>query len=215
MDVDVEIGGTDQLFNMMMGRHLMHKMKRKNKFVMTTKLLTDAQGNKIGKTEGNTTALIAPPDQIFGAIMSFPDETIVTGLEYLTNVPMEEIQQIQKSIKPGQNSLQFKKRLAFEVVKQLNGQQAAEKAQKDFENIFQKGQKPEEIETVKIDNSSQDLVEFLSKHNLAASKSAAKRLLEQGAIEIDGVTTKKAQVEFKEGQVVKIGKRKFVKILIE
>src|SRR3989338_4984634 len=90
MDVDVEVGGSDQLFNMMMGRHLMHKMKRKNKFVMTTKLLTDAQGAKVGKTTGNTINLTDTPDNIFGAIMNFPDDVIVTGLEYLTDISLEE-----------------------------------------------------------------------------------------------------------------------------
>ena len=95
MDIDVEVGGRDQLFNMMMGRHLMHKMKRKNKFVMTTQLLTDPQGNKIGKTEGNAIALTDAPEKIFGAIMNFPDDVIVKGLEYLTDISWDQLQSIQ------------------------------------------------------------------------------------------------------------------------
>src|SRR3990167_9158818 len=81
MDIDVEVGGRDQLFNMMIGRDLMHKMKHKNKFVMTTQLLVDSQGNKIGKTEGNAIALTDTPQKIFGAIMNVPDDVIVKGLE--------------------------------------------------------------------------------------------------------------------------------------
>lgn len=212
MDVNVEVGGNDQLFNMMMGRHLMHKMKHKNKFVMTTQLLTDAQGNKVGKTKGNAIALVAPPGQIFGAIMNFPDETVINGLKYLTDVPQEEIQNIEKLIKSGQNPLQFKKKLAFEIVNQLDGENAAKKAQEDFENTFQKGKTPENIMTVQIKNPQVNMIDFLAENKLVESKSQAKRLLDQGAIEIDGQTIKKPQVEFQDGQVVKIGKRKFVRI---
>src|SRR3990167_651113 len=133
MDVDVEVGGRDQLFNMMIGRDLMHKMKRKNKFVMTTQLLVDTEGNKIGKTEGNAIALTDPPEKMFGAIMNFPDDVITQGLESLTDVPQEEIESAKNAIKRGRNPLQFKKTLAFEVVKQLNGEKTAQKAQEEFE----------------------------------------------------------------------------------
>src|SRR3990167_428576 len=102
MYVDVEVGGRDQLFNMMIGRDLVHKMKHKNKFVMTTQLLVDSQGNKIGKTEGNAIALVDPPDTIFGAIMTFPDDAIVKGLEYLTDIDLLEIQLIQETLKKGE-----------------------------------------------------------------------------------------------------------------
>lgn len=212
MDVDVEIGGRDQLFNMMMGRHLMHKLKRKNKFVMTTALLLDSQGNKIGKTEGNATALTADPGQIFGAIMNFPDETIVNGLAYLTDVPQEEIQNIEKTIKSGQNPIQFKKKLAFEVVKQLDGQDAAHTTQKNFEKVFQEGGKPEEIPTIKINKSPVDIINLLVENKLVNSRSQAKRLLEDSAIEVDGGVVKNSQVDLKNGQVIRVGKKVFVKI---
>ncbi|OGD86609.1 tyrosine--tRNA ligase, partial [Candidatus Curtissbacteria bacterium RBG_13_35_7] len=88
MGVDVEIGGRDQLFNMMIGRDLMHKIKHKNKFVMTTQLLVDNQGNKIGKTEGNAIELTLPAVKMFSAIMNFPDDVITKSLEYLTDTPM-------------------------------------------------------------------------------------------------------------------------------
>src|SRR3989338_8048187 len=126
MDVDVEVGGRDQLFNMMIGIDLMHKMKRKNKFVMTTQLLVDTEGNKIGKTEGNAIALTLPPEDMFSAIMNLPDDVITKSLEYLTDVPMAEIKNIEADIKKGANPMQFKKKLAFDVVKQLNTKQAAQ-----------------------------------------------------------------------------------------
>lgn len=214
MGVDVEVGGRDQLFNMMMGRELMHKMKRHNKFVMTTALLTDAQGNKIGKTTGNAINFSDSPDIIFGAIMNFGDDVITKGLEYLTDVPMEKIELIAAKIKGGQNPLQFKKMLAFEIVAQLNSKTEAEEAEAEFEKVFQKGESPESIPTVTINQPNVELADFLINNNLAASKSAAKRLLYQKAIEIDGQTVKNDEVEFEDNQVLKVGKRKFVRIKI-
>lgn len=215
MKVDLEIGGSDQTFNMLCGRTLVKEMLSKGKFVLTTPLLADSQGNKIGKTEGNVIALTDPPNQLFGEIMSLSDDIIIKGLEYLSDVPQEEIQNTKKAIKSGQNPLPFKKRLAFEVVKQLNGEEAAQKAQSEFESVFQKKQKPDEIESIRVEKAEINLVEFLVNNRLAESRSAAKRLLDQGAIEIDGQTIKDQEVEFKEGQVVKIGKRRFVKIEVQ
>lgn len=214
MDVDVEVGGRDQLFNMMMGRDIMHKMKRKNKFVMTTTLLVDAQGNKIGKTTGNVINFSDSASTIYSAIMNFPDDVIVKGLECLTDVPIEEIQNVRKGIESGQNPIKFKKLLAFEVVKQLHGEKEAKEAQENFEKVFQQGQSPDSVPTITIKNSSVELVDFLVENNLAASKSAAKRLLDGGSIEIDGLLLKNPAVDFKNGQVVRIGKKKFVRIKV-
>ncbi len=214
MDIDVEVGGRDQLFNMMIGRDLMHKMKRKNKFVMTTALLTDSQGNKIGKTEGNAIALVDPPNTIFGAIMTFPDDAIVKGLEYLTDIDLLEIQLIRDTLKKGENPIKFKKQLAFEIVKQLHGQKAAESAQKEFESTFQKGNTPSEIPIIKIAEPSVELVDFLAENNLAPSKSEAKRLIKEGAIEVDGQTISETEIKFENNQVMKVGKKKFVRIML-
>lgn len=208
LETDVEIGGRDQLFNMMMGRTLVSKMKRKNKFVMSLPLLVDKEGAKIGKTRGNAITLSDSPAKIFGAIMSFSDSVIASGLECLTDIDMEEI----KKIKSGENPLRFKKILAFEVVKQLYDQKTAETAEHEFENVFQKGQFPSEVQTIKVDSPQVNLADFLAKNNLIASKSQAKRLIDEGAIEIDGQTVNNQEVEFKNGQIVKIGKKKFVKI---
>ena len=214
MDVDVEVGGRDQLFNMMICRDLMHKMKRKNKFVMTTQLLVDIHGNKIGKTEGNAIALTLPPNEMFSSIMNFPDDVITKSLEYLTDSPMEEIKKIEADIKKGANPMQFKKKLAFDVVKQLNTKQAAQRAQKEFEGLFQKGGISDSIPTIKVKSPSIELVNFLVENNLAPSKSEAKRLLKEGAIEIDRRTVKTSQIQFENNQVIRVGKKIFAKIRI-
>ncbi|HSX18915.1 MAG TPA: tyrosine--tRNA ligase, partial [Candidatus Saccharimonadales bacterium] len=175
MDVDVEVGGHDQLFNMMMGRHLMRKLKGKDKFVMTLPLLTDKEGNKIGKTSGNAVALTDTPTMIFGDIMSIPDNVIYDSLLCMTDISIEKKESINKAMIQGENPVQFKKLLAFEVVKQLHGEEAAKKAQEDFENTFSKGQIPQDVPTIKIKEASVELVDFLVDNNLAPSKSEAKR----------------------------------------
>ena len=215
MDVDVELGGRDQLFNMMMGRHLMHKMKNKNKFVMTTQLLVDKEGNKVGKTSGNAIVLTDPPEKIFGAVMSFPDEVIINGLECLTNVSQQEIESIANEIKGGKNPIQFKKRLAFEIIAQISTQKEAEIAQNQFEKLFQKGETSGEMPTIKLKLPAVELVDFLVENNLAPSKSEAKRLISQKAVEIDGQTVEESEVEFTNNQVIRVGKKNFVRIILE
>lgn len=214
MDVDVEVGGRDQLFNMMMGRDLMHKMKRKNKFVMTTQLLADSQGNKIGKIEGNTIALTIPSDEMFSALMNLPDDVITKSLEYLTDIPMEELKKIEAQIKKGANPMQFKKRLAFEIVKQLNTEESAQKAQKEFEKLFQKGGISNSLPTIKVKSPSIELVNFLVENNLAPSRSEAKRLIKERAVEVGGRIVEESEIMLENNQVMRVGKKKFVTIIL-
>lgn len=216
MDVDMEIGGSDQMFNMLMGRKLMRHMKKKEKFVMTTSLLTDSAGVKIGKTEGNIIALADKPEDLFTNIMALGDDVIIKGLEYLTDVSYEEIKIIENKIKTGENPLSYKKKLAFEVVKQLNDASAAQKAQEEFERVIQKHELPSEIIEITLGPDDGEFIneDFLVNINLAASKSAAKRLFEQGGVEVDGskITDPKETVAIKNDMVIKIGKRKIVKL---
>lgn len=216
MDVDMEIGGSDQMFNMLMGRKLMRHMKKKEKFVMTTSLLTDSAGVKIGKTEGNIIALADKPEDLFTNIMALGDDVIIKGLEYLTDVSSEEIKTIENKIKTGENPLSYKKKLAFEVVKQLNDASAAQKAQDEFERVIQKHELPSEIIEITLGPDDGEFIneDFLVNINLAASKSAAKRLFEQGGVEVDGskITDPKETVAIKNDMVIKIGKRKIVKL---
>ena len=180
MAVDVEIGGSDQLFNMMMGRDLMHKLKRKNKFVITTPLIVDAQGQKIGKTTGNVIAIADPPEKLFGGIMSLPDDVIIQCLETLTDIPMEEVGKIKNEMKKGKNPMIFKKKLAFEIVKQLNPLKDAQRAQEEFESVIQKKLMPFQIPTVK--SSGATISEILIDSGLSGSMSESKRLVQQGAV---------------------------------
>src|SRR3989344_1984398 len=217
MNVDLEIGATDQTFNMLMGRKLMRHMLKKDKFVMVTPLLTDSEGKKIGKTEGNIIGITNKPTELFTKIMALTDDMIVKGLEWLTDISIKEIQTIATQTKYGTNPLEFKKRLAFEIVKQLNTEDDAKKAQDHFEKTVQKKELPEEMPIVNLPQtlvSGATIVDTLVGLNLAESKSDAKRLTEQGGVAINNEIIKDPNSIFlpKEGAIVRVGKRKFIRI---
>jgi len=215
MDVDLEVGGSDQMFNMLYGRTLMKKIKNKEKFVLTTKLLVDPKGEKMGKTEGNVVNLDEKPEQMFGQIMSWPDTIITLGLELCTDVSMEEISQINQEIKQGKmNPRDAKVRLAKEIITVHHNKEAAQEAEKEFNKIFQKKERPSEMPVYKIKAQQIDVLDLLFKIRLALSKSKAKQLIEQGGVKIDDVKIKdwKEKITIKDNIIVQVGKRKFVKI---
>jgi len=215
MNVDLEIGGSDQTFNMIAGRHLMKALKKKEKFVLTTKLLLDKKGRKIGKTTGNTIFLNANSSEMFGAIMAFPDETIIAGLELLTDIPAKEILEYQNLLKTKNvNPVEIKKRLAFEIVKLNYGNKKAEKSQKEFERVFKKKKFPTKIPKIKIKEKSLSILNLLVKTKLVSSKSEAKRLIIQGGVRIENIIQKdwKKNIKIKKGMVIQIGKRRFIRL---
>lgn len=215
MDVNLEIGGSDQMFNMLVGRDLMRKLKRKEKFVLTTKLLVDLKGEKVGKTTGNALFLNASPDDMFGGIMSFPDDVIILGFELLTQVPLQLIKQRQEALKSGKiNPMDLKKQLAFEIVKMYHSEKAAQNAQKEFEKVFQKQKLPTKIPVFKTKKTNWLLINLLVESKLIPSKSEAKRLIRQGAVEINKqkTTNPKTKIKIKDGMIIRVGKRKFIKL---
>lgn len=218
MNVDLELGGNDQTFNMLAGRKLVKEMLGKEKFVMTTPLLTDSSGNKIGKTEGNVIALTAKPADLYGMIMSLGDDVIVKCFEYLTDIPMEEAQLIAKKIEAGENPMIHKKKLAYTLTAMLNSEKDAKQAQEEFERVFQKQQTPMyNILTYYTQTKEENIIDILVNSKLAQSRSEAKRLVEQGGVEIDGkrVESIKYKVLSKDGMIIKAGKKRFVKIKIK
>ena len=150
MDVDLEIGGNDQMFNMMAGRDLMKAVKNKEKFVLTMKLLVDPSGKKMGKSEGNMITLEDSAEDIYGKAMSYPDTMIINGLELLTNISLEVIENIKKSLEEGENPMNYKKTMAFEIVKTIKGKEEAQTAQKHFESTVQKKETPEQVTSYKL-----------------------------------------------------------------
>jgi len=204
---------------MLVGRDLMRRMKEKEKFVLTTKLLVDARGEKAGKTTGNALFLDATPEDMYGGIMSFPDETIIPGFELLTQISLQSIEAMKKEMRAGKtNPMNLKKQLAFEIVKMLYGEKDAKNAEKEFEQVFQKGEKPEDVKELKIENKELNIADLLMKSRLVKSRSEGKRLIQQGGIDIDGKALKinvNDKISIKDGMIIRIGKRKFVKIKIK
>lgn len=188
MSIDLEIGGTDQTFNMLAGRSLLKAMRGKEKFVLTTPLLTDSRGVKIGKTEGNVIALTDKPEDLYGKIMSLPDDIIVKGLEYLTDTPLEEVREVEKAIESGQNPMQFKKKLAFEIVSQLNNRERAASAQDEFERVYKEGKLPSSIQAVSLSKdfiSTATVAQVFLESGLVSSNSEAKRVITQGGTAVN------------------------------
>ncbi len=216
MNVDLEIGGSDQTFNMLCGRTLIKQMRNKEKFVMTTPLLTDSKGVKIGKTEGNVIALTDKPEDLFGKIMALPDDVILKGFEYLTDVLADQIKNIEDNIKKGENPISFKKQLAFEIVRQLNTQEVAKEAQESFEKTIQKKETPNEIPVIVVPQtfrSGATITDALVEFKLAQSRAEAKRLIQQGGTSVYGEVARDPNAPFipEDEGVIKVGKRTFIK----
>jgi len=208
MDVDLEIGATDQLFNMLAGRTLQKVMNKKNKFVLTTPLLEDSSGKKIGKTEGNVIAIESAPDELFGQIMSLGDDIISNGLEYLTSVPMSLVEQA-KGVSGGR-ARELKKKLAFEVVASLNDKTAAELAKESFEGAFEKGGEPTQIK--KISGAvGKTILESLVEDGVVESRTELRRLVDSGAISDTDSGEKITDPSFIPDKpiTIKIGKHRF------
>jgi len=219
MDVDLEIGGSDQTFNMLVGRTLMKAMKKKEKFVLTTKLLVDAKGEKVGKTAGNALFLNTSPANLYGGLMSFPDEVIILGFELLTQLPMLKIRENQQALEKGKvNPMVLKKQLAFEIVKMYHGEKEAKSAEKEFEWVAQKGKSPSQIppspKPVKPGVYLAPQLCFTSGATVGTAE--AKRLIRQGGVEFEGkkIMDPQKKLTVKGGEVLRTGKRKIFKIKI-
>lgn len=196
MAVDLEIGGNDQMFNLLAGRTLEKAYKNKEKFCLTTKLLTDPSGAKMGKTTGNTVNLTDTPNDIFGKIMALPDSLLPLGFELLTDMDL-----------PKTEPMTAKKTLAFELVKQLRGLTKAQTAQKHFEQTFQ--QKSPEYKQEVLAKANL----MLTVAGLVGSNSEAKRLIQQGAVDINSVKANTPTAAVQAGDRLKIGQKTFVKVI--
>ena len=201
MDVDLEVGGNDQLFNMMMGRTLMKAIKGKEKFVLTTKLLVDKEGKKVGKTTGNALFLDSTPNDFFAGIMSFPDEVIYLSFELLTEVPLDAVEEKAKK-----HPMEAKKELAFEVVKLLWGEKGAKEAQGAFEETFQDRKPTFDIKV----SAGQTLSETIAPFTQRQSISNAKELIKQNAVDINGNASSDPSLKVKAGDKIKVGSRTFL-----
>ncbi|MDP2664155.1 MAG: tyrosine--tRNA ligase [bacterium] len=215
LDVDLEIGGSDQVFNMLIGRELLRKMKKKEKFVMTLPMVLGTDGEPMSKTSGNCIWLDDSPEQMFGKVMSVPDSLIVSYYELLTDISSKQVQGVKKSLLQKKvNPKELKKKLAFEIVEIYHSSREAEKAKREFEKVFEKKELPSAIPSLRIGVKNINILDLLVRAKLASSKSEAKRLILQGGVKIGGSIQKDwgKTVEIKKTLVLQVGPRKFARI---
>jgi len=203
LDADVEVGGNDQTFNMLVGRDLAKEILHKSKSVIAMKLLEDNTGKKMGKTENNMVAFDDGPEEMFGKVMSWSDSLIKIGFELCTDIAPE-------SLNFADNPRDLKMKLALEIVKVFHGEEKANEARESFIKTFQRGEVPEDVEEVE---AREKPIETLVASGAASSTSAARRLFDEGAV-TDVTENRKLSLKdnFKPGNVYKIGKHRFIKI---
>ena len=236
---DVEFGGTDQKFNLLVGRELQSMVGQPPQQLFLVPILTGTDGSqKMSKSLGNYIGVAEPPDEIYGKVMSISDSLIMDYFELLTDVTDEELEEFRQGLRDESiNPMILKKRLAKEIVTQLYDQKAAEEAEEHFIKVFQKREVPEEIKEhrfsfsevatppadsviesrktgmkiIKMDDY--DIRDIIVKTNLAKSRSEASRLIAQGAVSIDGEKISTNLATVKSGSIIKVGKRRFAKVV--
>src|SRR3990172_11803131 len=206
LDTDLEIGGTDQTFNMLIGRELMQKMRGKEKFVLTVPMILGTDGKPMSKTSGNCVWLDDEPSEMYGKLMSIPDEQIDSYLELATDIPQVELDSAKK-LAP----LDKKRLLALTVVKMYHGEEKAQQVQKEFKNVFSKGGIPEGAPVWKIAGQKVDLISLLAEKWFTSSKSEARRFLEQGGVSLNEKKLTEPEAILESG-ILKIGKKTFISI---
>lgn len=208
LDVDCELGATDQEFNMLAGRTLQKIYGKRDKFILTTPLIEGTDGRKMSKTYDNCIYLTDKPKDMFGKIMSVKDELMEVYFECCTNISMKEVRAILKG-----NPRDAKARLAREVVALYHGADAATKASEEFDNVFKGGGVPENMEEVTVKPGIL-LIDVLVQYKLASSKSEARRLIEQGGVKLNNKTVESPETKIQEG-ILKVGKRKFLWVILK
>ncbi|NCO23606.1 MAG: tyrosine--tRNA ligase [Candidatus Infernicultor aquiphilus] len=223
LQADIELGGTDQKFNLLVGRNIQREYNQEPQIIITLPLLEGTDGiEKMSKSLGNYIGINELPQIMYGKVMSIPDRLMIRYFELVTDVSLNEINQIKINLENDNLHPQdVKKKLAREIVKLYHGQNAALIAEEEFEKVFNKKLYPEEMKelVLKKDNLKEGkiwLIKLIALSGLVNSKSEARRLIEQGGVKINGekVDDPNLDLTVKKGMVIKIGKLNFVKLVI-
>ncbi len=211
---DVELGGTDQTFNLLAGRRVQRHFGMPEQDIMTMPILEGLDGvKKMSKSIGNYIGLADKPADMFGKVMSVPDALVKKYFMLCTDLPSGEIESLCRSEKPKA----LKERLGFEIVMLYRGEKAARAAQENFEKVFSRGEVPEDIQEVRVKDAKVAALDLAVELGAAKSRGEARRLIEQGGFDVDGNAVKdpRAILAFRGGEVVKAGKKRFFKIKIK
>jgi tyrosyl-tRNA synthetase len=224
LHADVELGGTDQKFNNLMGRDLQREFGQPPQVVLLTPLLPGLDGvEKMSKSLGNYIGINEPPHEMYGKVMSIPDTLMVTYFELCTEVPLDEVRAVEEGLRTGRlHPRDVKRRLAREIVAVWHGREAAERAEEEFDRVFAREELPSEIPEVTVPARELEaggrlgVVALLRRTGLVHSNSEARRLIAQGGVSVDGrrVTAPEDKVEVHTGLVVRVGKRRFARLRV-
>ena len=210
---DVELGGTDQKFNLLVGRTLQKESGLEPQVIITTPLIEGTDGvEKMSKSYDNYIGFSDAPSDIYGKTLSIPDSLIIKYFEYCTRV--EDLKQIKNSLSNGNdNPRDLKRRLARELVSIYYNYECAEKAEQDFDSLFIKKDIPENIKNIKIKITTK-IIDIMVSNNMVSSNGEAKRMIKQGAVKVDNLKVSDLQAEInpEHTAILKVGKRKFIKI---
>jgi tyrosyl-tRNA synthetase len=217
LKADLELGGTDQKFNLLMGREVQKQYRQAPQCVLTMPLLVGLDGvNKMSKSLGNYVGITEPPQEIFGKLMSVSDELMWRYIELLSFEPLGAIAHWKKEVQEGRNPRDIKVIFAQEIVTRFHGKKAAEKALADFEARFKQGALPDDMAdiTLYVADSGIGIAQMLKQARLTASTSGAFRILEQGGVKLDGEKVSDKSLNLSRGNtvVVQVGKRKFARV---
>ena len=216
VQADVEFGGQDQKFNFLVGRELQSMMDQRPQQCFMTPLLVGTDGvQKMSKSLGNYIGVDELPHEIYGKVMALADNMIIQYFELLTDIPDKELMEFRQQIASNAiNPMHLKKRLAMELVTQLHGREEAVKADEHFTRVFQKREMPEEIEEIEV-GAEEDIRDIITRANICKSRSEANRLLQQGAISLGGEKFTSGKISWQSGNIVKIGKHHFIKVIVK
>lgn len=218
LDADVELGGTDQKFNLLMGRQLQREYGQEPQVAMMMPILPGLDGiQKMSKSLGNYIGINETPREIFGKTMSLPDEMMLTYFELVTTVPLEELEHLRDGLANGSlHPRDVKMQLAREIVTMYHGEAAAREAEKEFRQVFQQGGLPDDIPVVTVAAGVVWLPRLLVQAGLAPSTSEARRLICQGAVRLDGerFLDPEAEIEVRDGLILQAGKRRFARLAL-
>ncbi|MCY7348394.1 MAG: tyrosine--tRNA ligase, partial [Pyrinomonadaceae bacterium] len=212
LEADIELGGTDQKFNLLMGRNLQREYDQEPQVILTTPLLEGLDGvHKMSKSLNNYIGIDEAPNEMFGKIMSVSDDLMWKYYELLTDIAPSEIEAMKSS---SENPRNLKVNLAKQIIKDFHSPEAAAKAEAEFNRRFVKKEIPDEIKEVQIAAGNYKLIDLLFNTNLAASKGEAKRLIEQGGVKIGGekISNVSAEIRFSDEILLQVGKRKFLRV---
>ncbi len=215
LEADVELGGTDQLFNLLIGRDIQREYGQEPQVIITLPILEGLDGiQKMSKSLGNYVGIMEPPFEMYGKIMSIPDQIMWKYYILLTDIPEKDIMKMKEQVEKGEfHPKEAKKRLARYIVTQFHSEEAALKAEEEFERVFRKKEAPTDAPVIEVSAGKIWLPGFLRDHKLVKSGSEARRLISQKALDLNQSPVTQEEIELEPGEyILRIGKKKFVKI---